>query len=216
MVEFVKSVFENIRTISFGDPLYDFLPRLVDGTTDTIYTIQRTPGRTSPTYQNGRKINVEITPPALRVFLVFDINNQLYSDCIERGKCKIHIYDTLVVINMDENYHADAMVEFYMDLMNPLGKYIVTDESLSPSRGSYFSELRKDYSLVSYRYLHDTNQTSPMIDKVLTDQSLLGGKVTKEVTFYDAAARMKRTVLQDVVEDGLLSKLDDRFIHYSK
>lgn len=45
MIDMRKSVYDAIHTVTMEDPLYDCLPRLVDGEQDVIYTIQRIPPR---------------------------------------------------------------------------------------------------------------------------------------------------------------------------
>ena len=44
MIDMRKSVYDAIHTVTMEDPLYDCLPRLVDGEQDVIYTIQRIQG----------------------------------------------------------------------------------------------------------------------------------------------------------------------------
>lgn len=215
MLDFKKSVYENIFSIKPKDPLYDCLPRLVEGTENEIYTVQRIPPRTINSMKDGKPLKIEVSPAILRVFLIFDINNKLYEDCITKGRCMIHKYDTMVVVYMDENYHMDAYVEFYLDLPTPIQNYIQETQQVVSGTDGYPS-IDSDYTFLSYGYLFDHNQTSSSIDKQISDQALLGGPITKEVTFYDEKDHVRKTVLQKVVEDGLLSKIDDRFIHYAK
>ena len=98
MIDMRKTVYDAIHTVTMEDPLYDCLPRLVDGEQDVIYTIQRIPPRTHTEIIGMRTVTVEDSAAKLRIFLIFDINNQLVQDCITKGRCKIHKYDTLVVV----------------------------------------------------------------------------------------------------------------------
>ena len=211
MINRIKSVFDNIKTVEPNDDLYDYLPQMVPGEENTIYTVQRVAARQRKQEIDGQWVTIETSVPVIRVFLVFDINNQLYQDCITKGKCKIHKYDTLVVVRMDENYRGDATVESYMDLSDPIDKYIVHEESLG--RGRFYGDVSEFMSLVSYYQLYTTGKTSGMIDRQITDMALLGGKQKVDVKTYDSRTRTNYLVTKEQEVEGLLSKINAKLIH---
>ena len=213
MIDMRKTVYDAIHTVTMEDPLYDCLPRLVDGEQDVIYTIQRIPPRSHTEIIDRRTVTVEDSAAKLRIFLIFDINNQLVQDCITKGRCKIHKYDTLVVVGMDENYHMDASVEFYLDLIHPIQPYTVNTEFLT---GRGYGNAITTMTFLSYDTMLNMNMTTPKIDKEITDIKLLGGTIKEEVTHYDAYNKKKTVTLVDKEVTGLLSKIDDRLIHYGK
>lgn len=211
MIDFKKTIFENIKTVTMEDPLYDCLPRLTKKKENEIYTVNRIPPRYFTKVENNQSIKVETSPAILRVFLVFDINNNLYPDCIEKGTCVIHKYDTIVVIQMDENYHMDAHVEFYFDLMDTIGSCIDRERSLA---GSSYLDVSESITFKNYWDLYSANKTASAIDKQITDTALLGGLVVKEFVSYDEKTRTKTVIEKKVPEEGLLSKISNSVIHY--
>lgn len=211
MINRIKSVFDNIKTVEPNDDLYDYLPRLVPGEENTIYTVQRVAARQRKQEIDGQLVTIETSVPVIRVFLIFDINNQLYQDCITKGKCKIHKYDTMVIVRMDENYRGDATVESYLDLLNPIDDYIIHEESLGRRR--FYGDVNETMSFIPYYRLYSENKTSGMIDKQITDIALLGGKQKVDVKTFDPRSRTNYVTTKDQDVEGLLSKIDSKLIH---
>lgn len=211
MLDIKKSIFDNIKTAELGDPLYDCLPRLTHKAENEIFTICRIPPRYFTKIEGNKSIKVETSPAILRVFLVFDINNNLYPDCIEKGTCVIHKYDTIVVIRMDENYRMDAHVEFYFDLTDIVNKCLDRERSLA---GTSYCDVAEDIMFKSYYELYNMNKTASAIDKQITDTALLGGLTLKEFVSYDANTHTKTVVEKNVPTEGLLSKISTSLIHY--
>lgn len=213
MIQIAKSIFDNILMIEPSDPLYDCLPRLTGRDHNEIYTIQRIPARYHTEIQNGQEIKVETTQPMIRIFLVFDINNQLYPSCISNGVCTIHRYDTMVVVHMDSNYRMDADVEFYFDLLTPLRDMVVHEQSLSSGR-RYYGDAKDEMTFISYSWLYQNGKTSSMIDKQITHVALVGGMTKQEVSSYDQFTNTKMVTLKDTKVTGILETISDKLIHF--
>lgn len=107
----------------------------------------------------------------------------------------------------------DATVEFYLDLIRPIQPYTVNTEFLT---GREYGNAVTTMTFLSYDTMLNMNMTTPKIDKEITDIKLIGGMTKEEVTHYDTYNKKKTVTLVDREVTGLLSKIDDRLIHYGK
>lgn len=212
MIDMRKTVYQAIHTVEPSDALYDSLPRLTGEKENEIYTIQYIPARYYTKMENNKVVKVETSVPIIRIFLVFDINNNLYPNCVETGKCVIHPYDTIVVVTMDENYRMDAIVEFYYDLTMKIGSIIASEQSISAS-SRFYGDINEAISFIPYAVMYKNNQTASAIDKQITDTRLIGGYENRDVESYDPFSKVKRITTQKVEIHGLLENINERLIH---
>ena len=68
MINRIKSVFDNIKTVEPNDDLYDYLPQMVPGEENTIYTVQRVAARQRKQEIDGQWVTIETSVPVIRVF----------------------------------------------------------------------------------------------------------------------------------------------------
>ncbi len=212
MIDMKKNVYQAIHTVEPSDALYDSLPRLTGEIPDEIYTIQYIPARYYQKIENKQKIKVETSVPVIRIFLVFDINNKLYPNCVDTGKCVIYPYDTIVVVTMDENYRMDAFVEFYYDLTMKMNSIIMSERSIASS-SRFYGDINEAISFIPYAVMYKNNQTAPAIDKQITDAKLIGGYEDQDVESYDPISKTRLITTQKVEVHGILERINDKFIH---
>lgn len=212
MIDMKKDVYQAIHTVEPSDALYDSLPRLTREKEDEIYTIQYIPARYYTTMKDGKMIKVETSVPIIRIFLVFDINNKLYPNCVNTGRCVIHKYDTIVVVGMDANYRMDAFVEFYYDLTTKIGSIITSEHSIASS-SRFYGDINESISFIPYGIMYKNNQTASVIDKQITDTRLIGGYENQDVESYNPISKVKTITTQKVEVHGILENINERFIH---
>lgn len=212
MIDMKKNVYQAIHTVEPSDALYDSLPRLTGEKNDEIYTIQYIPARYYQKMENNKRIKVETSVPVIRIFLVFGINNNLYPNCIETGKCVIHPYDTIAVVTMDENYRMDAFVEFYYDLTMKMNSIIMSERSIASS-SRFYGDVNEAISFIPYSEMYSHNQTAPAIDKQITDVQLIGGYENQDVESYDPVSKTRLISTQKVEVHGILEKINEKLIH---
>ena len=119
----------------------------------------------------------------------------------------------LFVCGVDERYHRGGTVEFCLGLVRRSQRYAGNTELLT---GRGYGNAVTTMTFLSYDTMLNMNMTTPKIDKEITDIKLIGGRTKEEVTHYDAYNKKKTVTLVDREVTGLLSKIDDRLIHYGK